>query len=214
MAIRPEGYEVMPGSSLPREEVVVEGFCPLDPGSGKPAPGYEIVIVLPEQYPRRVPSLYCKDASLPRDIDRHILQNGRACLCVRSESRRFLGKNYLLVNFIDRLVVPFLVGQFYYDCSGEWPWTDRSHGTAGIDEAWIQLLGFGGEAEVRAFLEALSRKNGYGGHLPCPCGSGKRLRSCHSKLFRELQEWVCWEDALADLAVLHAADGRQEQAEA
>ena len=202
VSIRAKDYEVLPGVRLLREEIVVEGACTLDPEAEREGPKYEIAIVLPETYPRQAPILYCKDKALPRDIDRHILSDGSACLCVRSEFRHFLAKNYQLVDFVDQLVVPFLVGQFSYECNGKWPWKDRSHGEDGILEAWEDLLGFSEREKICAFLRALSRKNGYAGHLPCPCGSGQRLRHCHAALFRTLRDSVYWEDVRNDLALL------------
>jgi hypothetical protein len=75
-------------------------------------------------------------------------------------------------------------------------------------EAWEELLGFGGEETIRAFVGALSKKDAYAGHLPCPCGSGRRVRGCHGDLLRDLRNSVYWEDAKADLFRLRSADER------
>lgn len=202
MEIRPAGYEVIDGRGLSDEAVVIDGFLPLDPNGEITQVGYDVAIVVPPRYPRHIPDMYCVDESLPRDIDRHIFANGRACLCVRSEIRQHLPSGYGAVDFIDCLVHPFLVGQFYYESHGTWPWPDRSHGTDGILEAYKEVTGFSELSIVRGFAEILSKKKPVKGHWPCPCGSGRKLRHCHRDFYLEIRQSIYYEDAAYDLQFL------------
>jgi hypothetical protein len=202
LEVRPKGYQVIDDRLLVGEEVVVEGLCQPDPTGEVTRVGYDIAIILPVDYPRRIPTLYCRDQGLPRDIDRHILSDGRACLCVVSEVRRYLKDNYRLVDFVERLVHPFLVGQYYFDFHGKWPWQDRSHRINGILEAYEELTGLNDLPTIRGFMEILSKERPVKGHWLCPCGSGKRLRDCHSSLYRELRESTAYVDVADDLRTL------------
>jgi hypothetical protein len=106
------------------------------------------------------------------------------------------------VDFVDRLVHPFLVGQYYFDFHGKWPWRDRSHGIKGILEAYEELTGLKNLPAIRGFVEILSKERPAKGHWLCPCGSGKKLKVCHSSLYRELRESINYMDAADDFQAL------------
>ena len=197
-----KGYRLGPDSFLPFRAAVIEGICPIDHSGVHTTAAYDIAVVVPSSFPDRVPLLYCRDRKFVRDIDRHILSDGQACLCVRSEFRRFLGLDYRLVDFMDKLVHPFLVGQYHYELNGRWPWKDRSHGVQGIIEAYQELTGLNSLQAIIGFAEILARKSPAKGHWICPCGSGRRLRFCHLERYLRLRESIDYEDAASDLAGL------------
>ncbi|MEM9284047.1 MAG: hypothetical protein AAGA96_19685 [Verrucomicrobiota bacterium] len=164
---------------------------------------YSIRIFVPPDYPRYEPLLVCDPREIPWNIDRHVSEkNGVACLCTPSETRILWPPGNDLSDFIEKLVKPFFIGQFYFDTHGRWPPTgERSHGRAGVLETFHELLADVenlNESKIRAFLRLLARKNHPKGHETCPCGNGKKLRHCHRELLQKLRKSIDPRHALLD----------------
>lgn len=169
--------------------------------------GYTVKLEVPENYPRGIPLLYCEASEIPWELDRHVIAStGVGCLCVRSEYRLHWPEGSGLSDFIERLVRPFFVGQFYYETHGCWPSTgERSHGYTGIVEAYVDLcapLGDTSLETVSRVMRLLTRKNDPQGHEMCPCGSGRSLRRCHRDVVAKLRRHVRPQDAATDHAHL------------
>ncbi|MBT3256935.1 MAG: hypothetical protein HN366_10815 [Deltaproteobacteria bacterium] len=165
---------------------------------------YGITLWLPEKYPKLPPILFCNDPKLPsNNIDRHILKNGQACLEVFPEINRRWPQGSNLVDFLDRLVEPFLAWQAYYDAFGEPPeWGERAHGKKGIVEYYADLIGEPADETIIGFMKLMARKNQPKGHEICPCGSGKKLRNCHYKTLECGRKLIAPNDVLKDLMQL------------
>lgn len=167
--------------------------------------GYSITLELPADYPRSVPVVKCDPREVPRKSDRHVNEaTGEACLCVRSEYRMHWPRGRTISDFIQALVFPFLMAQFYYDTHGHWPPAGgRSHGKDGIIEAYREMATrFGGsdDALIERLMRSLARRSHPKGHELCPCGSGCNLRNCHRNALEELRKLVDPRDAALDLA--------------
>jgi len=164
---------------------------------------YTAKLSIPSKYPKHEPILHCDPKEIPWELDRHVYQNGTACLCTRSETRLHWPRGSDLASFITNLVRPFFVGQFYYDAHGEWPPTgQRSHGKLGIIESFDELLTEIDDPDadqIEAVLLLLMKKNDPKGHTICPCGSGRRLRNCHSNMISRLRASVDPRHASQDL---------------
>lgn len=189
--------------SLKTERAIAHGAYHLLIPSTHRKIGYSVVVCLPDVYPREVPVMFCSDPKLPIDIDRHILNDGRACLGVTAEVRHKWTSAPNIVSFLDELVAPFLAWQVYYDayrCPP--PWDERSHGKKGVREFYAEILGLETSANIEGFMDLLTRKKPPGGHELCPCGSGQRLRSCHRGAVSAARERVNWQDAKTDLQLL------------
>nr|MBC8361659.1 SEC-C domain-containing protein [Candidatus Desulfatibia profunda] len=169
---------------------------------------YGIVLVLPKNYPKLPPQMFCNDLKLPiNNIDRHIMKDGRACLGVHAEIGMRWKPGSTIVTFLDDLVAPFLAWQAYYDKYHEPPpWGERSHYKQGILEFYAELLKRPIDSTIEGFMRLLARANRPKGHEPCPCNSGKRLRNCHRDMLYEAREKVAWQDVEFDLAVLNSVD--------
>lgn len=162
---------------------------------------YGIVIVFPDDYPKHPPVLFCNDPKLPTGvIDRHIMEDGSACLGVSAEINSRWQSNPTITNFIENMVAPFLAWQAYFDAFHKPPtWGERPHFGKGILEFYAEILDMPSEADIIGFMKLLARKNQPKGHEPCPCNSGKRLRHCHRSLINNARQQVDWRDVQKDL---------------
>ena len=199
--------EAFPGLTLDRSKlpVTLTGIMWLDSGVG-----FSIHLEIPGNYPRGIPRLACNHKEIPWQIDRHVdSDTGLACLCVSSEYRKYWPLGSDLTDFLKVLVRPYFVGQSYYQDHRHWPpGHERSHGAAGILEAYEELLARLGSVSLSVilkFLLLLSRRTHPKGHEACPCGSGMRLRNCHRSLLMELRHTIDPEHAQQDRRLLLAS---------
>lgn len=172
----------------------------------EPELGFSIDLEVPESYPLGIPKLRCNAREIPWEIDRHVLRNGIACLCVTSEYNKHWPPGSDLTDFLTTLIQPYLIAQAYYQDHGRWPsGHERSHGATGVFEAFTDLLaplGSVSHIAIVNFMLLLARKTHPKGHESCPCGSRTRLRNCHRSLLMALRQTVNPEHVQADLRLL------------
>lgn len=202
------GFRVNSACCLKQECAVVYGTYSLQIPDTRRQIDYGIILVLPRNYPKLPPVMYCNDPKLPiNNIDRHIMKYGRACLAVQAEISKRWPPGSKIVDFIDNLVAPFLAWQAYYDAYQKPPpWGERAHYGLGILEFYAELLDRPVDSFIEGFMLLLARKNRPKGHEPCPCNSGRKLRNCHRDLVYDARQQVAWRNANSDLAVLARAD--------
>jgi hypothetical protein len=160
------------------ERVLVRGTFPII-HEGEELDRYALEIILPADYPDRLPLVLEVGGRVPRDADHHVNgETGEACLFVPDERWRICPPGMSLLEFLNGPVKNFFVGQSLFRLTGEWPFGQRPHGAAGIREYYSELLGTDDSTVILAYLECLSRTV-LKGHVPCPCGARRRLRNCH-----------------------------------
>ncbi len=180
--------------------------------------GFSVNLEIPENYPHGVPVLWCDRREIaPWIADRHVFTNGRACLCVAAEYRKYWPRGSDITDFLQGLVKPYFIGQAYYQAHGYWPpELARAHGATGIIEAYAEILEPFGVTEYAAIIgiiRALAEDHPPTGGTLCPCGSGVQLRSCqrHQQLVSELRRTIDVEHAAFDYGfVIREAICRKE----
>ena len=185
-----------------KNPVMVTGIMWLDPETG-----YSVNLIVPVNYPEDVPVLFCDKREIPWEVDRHVFcyPQGMACLCVSSEYRKRWPHGSDLVDFLEKLVKPFFVGQVYYDAHNKWPpgW-ERSH-DRGVIEAYEELLTPEIESPsidtIEKFILIMCRRGHPGHKEKCPCGSGKYIQQCHRKLIVRLRNNIDPAHARMDYAM-------------
>jgi hypothetical protein len=201
MIIAGPGFKLNKRSVLSLESVVVHGTYGISIPDSVQQFEYGISILMPAKYPKQIPIMFCNDPKLPiGNIDRHILDNGSACLGVYADIMTRWAIEPGIVNFLEKFVAPFLVWQAYYDAHQRpTSWGQRSHFAEGIIEYYAEVLGMNKCPSVVEFMKLLARKNRPKGHERCPCGSGGRLRNCHKELLYRTREKVAWQYVAKDL---------------
>lgn len=146
--------------------------------------------------------------------DMHITPEGLMCLCAPPEESDLLPNGFVLDQYISELLVPFLYAQSFFEEHGVWPWGTRSHGFLGVLESYLymseskkevdplkatetfnSLMKASSDNGMKWIRKALAADDPPRGHAPCPCGSAKPFRTCHSDAFRGL--WQLWQDVRA-----------------
>jgi len=168
--------------------IIIEGSFFLKSPDG-PFDQFQVRIVLDKNFPRREPKVFEIGQRIPRTIDRHINKDGDCCLTVweewlvKTSDRSFRG-------FLTGPVHEFFLSQWFYEKKGIWRFGQRSHGTAGLVEAYADILGVPAKQETILYYLRLLALDWPKGHWLCPCGSELILRHCHRSRLLELHALV------------------------
>lgn len=203
LEIKPKGYWLSskPSSVCRTPKTVISGIYRIDPLDSDSV-GYKGNLLVPDSYPRINPRFYIDDKAIEYIPDRHMIDDGEACLCVRAEYRKHWSVEDGLVGFLDCLVQPFVIGQYSYSKTGKWPWEARDHGAKGIFQAYTEITGFADQRIILEFMRMMSTDKVAKGRIKCPCGSGLKLRDCHAELYKSLRSKYRWEDVAVDYRTL------------
>jgi hypothetical protein len=146
---------------------------------------YLIEIIIPEDYPKNHPKVRETESQIPKDF--HHYQDDSLCLGPPLGIKKEFKKESTLIGFVNNCLIPYLYSFSYKSEYAEMPYGEFSHGGLGILEYYQDLLHLKDAKAVLGLINILAEDN-YRGHLRCPCGSGKRLRSCHGRTLREIKE--------------------------
>lgn len=187
-----------PELSVSRTErlIVLEGqFLACGPDGPVDTPdgvfdSYKIQAGVTAGFPVEEPVVFEIGGRIPRIADRHVFpEDGNCCLGVWEEWI-LTAPNHRFETFLTGPMHDYFVSQTHFEVNGSWPYGERSHGVLGVLESYADLLGVSPDAKVIAdYLHLLSRQK-IKGHALCPCGSGKRLRDCHSDDLRRLSQRI------------------------
>jgi len=167
--------------------VIIRGSFPIV-HEGEVLDRFSIELRIPRNFPDSIPILRETSGRIPRILDRHINANGESCPLVPEEWLLLLREERTIPSFLDGPVRNFFLFQALKERGESWPWGERPHGRRGLLQSYAEMLGIA-EDLVPAYLYCLSR-NELKGHLDCPCGSSKRLRSCHIEQVRDLRDKI------------------------
>jgi hypothetical protein len=167
--------------------VTIKGSFPIV-YEGEVLDRFFIELTVAKDFPYSVPTLRETGGRVPRELDRHVNASGEACLLVPEEWLILPREERTIVRFLDGPVRDFFLFQALKERGQSWPGGERPHGRAGLLQSYAEMIEVA-EDLVPAYLYCLSRKE-LKGHLDCPCGSGRRLRSCHLEQIRALRDKI------------------------
>ena len=181
-----------------QSELVVStlnGFVVLDgkltiTGPKGPFDVYQIYMGVPANFPLSEPVVFETGGRVPRIADRHVFVDGKNCCLGVWEEWLLTPGDHSFSGFMRGPLNDYFMSQSWYEVHTEWPFGQRSHGKLGILEAYCSLLEIDLHLQsALSYLNLLARKQ-IKGHQLCPCGSGQRLRSCHSEKVHGLQNRI------------------------
>lgn len=142
---------------------------------------YTVKILLHED---KIPSV--KDIGHHIDVNYPHKYNNRE-LCLGTDTEIILTctskENFDLYLWFNKFMISYFYSYEYYNRMGEYPFGERSHGSKGILEFYMDIFNIQAHNQAHEFLKFINNQQVYRGHLLCPCGSGKRIRNCHKEAF-------------------------------
>lgn len=156
----------------------------VDPINGKIWETYSVRIIIPPNYPDALPIIYENGEKIPKD--RHINSDGSCCLAPIVQQMLILGNKYSLIDFVDKLVIPFLANQKLVACGQGWSNGEYSHGGAGLLEFYKELLKINSTELVLQFLQNSKSIQSTSFNKKCFCGSKRKFSDCHKFILEPL----------------------------
>jgi len=144
---------------------------------------FNVEVTLPKDYPDSPPSSRELGGRIPKDYHQYI--GGAMCLGAPLDVSMKFAKTPTLVGFVESLLIPYLFSFVQWESRGIMPYGELSHGGLGLYEYYQNLFESSSPIAVLGLLKVLADGD-YRGHLPCPCDSKNRLRSCHGPLLRRI----------------------------
>ena len=170
-------------------ETILSGTMPFEAsydGLETIADTFDIELAIPNDFPERLPRVKETGGQISADYD-HLNSGGTLCLAVPIEQRRVFLEEPTLLGFVNRLVIPYLYGYCYFRRHGHHPFKEAAHGYEGIFQHYIDSLGLDDDLSALRVISFLI-EHGYRGHHDCPCGSGRRVRTCHGPKLLKLHQ--------------------------
>lgn len=117
----------------------------------------------------------------------HRYIDGQLCLETDTAIRIYFINGFDLVSWMYNFVEPYYFSYEYFQRYGVFPFGERAHGTEGILQTYGEIFNEPNYVKVFKLMKFIQCGR-YRGHLPCPCGSGTKLRLCHGQLMRRFFE--------------------------
>lgn len=145
---------------------------------------YNLEVRIPKDYPSSPPIVFETEAKIPKEFG-HFMKMGDFCLGAPVEVRRKFAQHKNLLCFIDEQVIPYLFAYSYKRDHGAVPFGERSHGSLGLIEYYVEFFGSSGIAAMK-LLKCLADDTA-SPLMACPCGKGNKLKDCHGPKLDELR---------------------------
>lgn len=142
-----------------------------------------VKIIFPNDYPDMYPTAFEPAHKIPAHF--HTNPDYSLCLGTDLEVGMIFYPDKSINNFINRLLLPYLIGFIYFRDYGVLPYGERLHGIDGKLEYYKEIFDTNDVHSILKFLNAI-RKGKLRGHHLCPCGSGKFFRNCHWSITQKL----------------------------
>lgn len=168
---------------------------------------FELEILIPWNYPIDLPEVKETAGRVVRSKYEHIFQGDNLCLGATCDLIDCLQSSHSLLEYLDKVIPSYLFGFLYFEEYGVAPpFGERSHGYAGLKEAYKERYGVTEDIPLYNLLYTLGRGVPLRGHILCPCGSGKRLRDCHGPALQRDRESVYFPQYRIEAAeIIHCA---------
>lgn len=157
--------------------------------NGEELDAFSLSIILPPAYPAELPIVYEVGGRIPRIADRHVFNNGSACIFMPDDRWRCFPIDSSFANYLEGPLRNYFLSQLYYEETGEWLFGEYSHDEEGIIEYYQELFETQDVSTVVDFLFALCESKVRKKSM-CPCGSGKKVKRCCLLRLRELRRKI------------------------
>lgn len=130
-----------------------------------------------------LPQALEEDGRITRDDDHHINPLGDMCLGSPLRILNVLGLSPTLTHFVTACVVPFLYAASWRERGHPgYPFDELPHGAPGLVADYERMFHVSGRDSVVSALGLLALRKRVANKRPCPCGCGRRLASCGTRL--------------------------------
>jgi SEC-C motif len=169
---------------------------------------YAIEVLLVGDSERALPAIREVGGRIPRIADRHVSHDGTLCVVQPAAYWFAQPRGLPLAEFLEGPVRSHLAMQALVERGEDWPAGEWGHGADGIAECFSEILGVKDPTAVKALVEIIAGER-MKGHLPCPCGRGRKFRKCHGPVVFTAQRNIPLAVREQSSAALRGAEARR-----
>lgn len=140
---------------------------------------YQLRLICPRDYPRKLPKVLDEGKYLPRNQEYHTYSDGSFCLGSELKIKSLLRDDHSFTAFFENIVDRFLYAVTHRIEFGNFPYGELAHGEQGLIDDYGEMFGLSGKLSVLRALRALGKRKREANKLSCPCGCGRRLGRCN-----------------------------------
>lgn len=148
---------------------------------------FRIRIFMPDNYPFGIPILQELSNVIRRTEEWHIDKYGICCTDINHNLQIKARRGIRIYNFIEDEVYPYLANQLFKCVEKKYAGSEYDHGFEGIIQYYKRQLDLQPELAL-LFLKMVSSGNLPNRNDPCPCNSGRKLKSCHLNSINSLKD--------------------------
>lgn len=174
----------------------VRGTFPVIGADEEVLDSFQVAILLPERFPEELPITREVGGRIPWIADRHIYDDGCACVLMPDERWKVFPVGMPFIKYLEGPLHSFFLSQVAHEAGEKWPFGEWAHGVYGIIDYFFELVGTREVGTLVRYLDVL-RCPSFEDLRLCPCGSGKRLRSCCSEAVADMRRKSRWTSANA-----------------
>ncbi len=144
---------------------------------------YEVIIDL-SPFPRLFPDVYEVGERIPQKLDRHKFNNSDKCCITTRANAQVLIKTKIksITEFFDRVLVPYLKNNSYYEINRHYFQGEYSHDKTGILEGYQDILGIEDPVIIASIINSRIKGAKLTIRDECFCGNRLTLKKCSSHL--------------------------------
>ena len=146
---------------------------------GKKWDQYQVKIIYPHEFPRKVPVMFEIGGRLPREAGYHVNVNGSCCLSVPAREMIILSKGINTINFLQELAIPYLANQTYRQKKGRYAGEEFAHGADGVYQFYSEVFQTQNAIVILTLIGKIALNQLPDRNDSCPCNSGKKYKHCH-----------------------------------
>lgn len=118
----------------------------------------------------------------------HINQDQSFCMVIPGKEKDIFKNGFTIQEFFQNAIEKFLFQMSYYEREGELPWGEYAHGYLGHIELYEE-----GEISLKELVDRLDKIELFQALITnrqstCLCGSGIKLRKCHTGIFQGINK--------------------------
>jgi len=147
---------------------------------------FQILVNFPPNYPNGFPSLRELSKLIPREIDRHIYENGNCCVTVLQKQILESIKGITIQRYFNDYVLPYLANQIHFEEYGVWANEDYLHGYAGQIQFYQETIGSNDLSIILKALEIATNFSKLSRNEKCFCGNNEKYKKCHQPVIYEI----------------------------
>lgn len=155
--------------------------------NGKYWDSYEVKIRFPPNYPKGTPTMFEIGGKIPPEADYHVNNDGSCCISVPAMEMIILKKGIRILDFIEKLAIPYLANQTFKRLTGKYANGEYGHGFFGTFEFYKSAFKTESMIEIMEGLMCIIKNTLPTRNNPCFCGKNKKYKHCHLETVRYLR---------------------------